>query len=109
MKIIYIFFALFLVTVKLSYAQDDVDKALADASKAYDDKNLQDARFALEQSLQAIDVVIGKEILKLLPTELNQFACNVNEDNVVGGSGGLVGLNVSRYYNSKTDSIIARI
>ena len=61
MKIIYIFFALFLVTVKLSYAQDDVDKALADASKAYDDKNLQDARFALEQSLQAIDVVIGKD------------------------------------------------
>jgi hypothetical protein len=105
MKIIYIIFALFMISARVAFAQDDVEKALADATSAYDGKNLQDARFALEQSLQAIDVVIGKEILKLLPTELDPFACDVNEDNVVGGSGGLVGLNVSRYYKSKKDSV----
>jgi hypothetical protein len=105
MKIINILiFIPFLVTTRLALAQDDVEKSMSEANDFYASGKLQDARFSLQQTLQALDVVIGKEILKILPNELNQFTCDVKQDNVMGSSGGMVGLNVSKYYFDKSDS-----
>ncbi len=95
---------LFLGLFTAGYAQDDVEKSLTDAQTAYNSGNLQDARFDLQQTLQALDVVIGKEILKTLPTQIDNFVYDEHQDNVMGGSGGLTGLNVTRYYMDKTDS-----
>ncbi len=104
MKTIYILVTLLFFTVTVGYSQDDVEKYIAEAKDAYNSGKLQDARFALEQTLQAIDVVIGQEILKILPTDLDQFTYDQHRDNVMGNAGGITGLNVSRYYNNKTDS-----
>jgi hypothetical protein len=95
---------LFLTVCTSGYSQDDVEKNIGDARTAYASKNLQDARFALQQTLQALDVVIGQEILKILPTELNQFTFIERQDYVMGNAGGMTGLNVTRYYLDKTDS-----
>lgn len=107
MKLIYISLA-FVLWVHLDQAlaqdQDDVLKSLNEAKDTYASGKLQDARFSLQQTLQALDVIIGKEILKILPTELNNFVSQEKQDNVMGGSGGMVGLNVSRSYLDKTDS-----
>ncbi len=104
MKFIRIIFALLFLTFSYAgFAQDDVEKNMTDAKDFYASKKLQDARFSLEQTLQALDVVIGKEILKILPLELNQFACDEKQDYVSGNSGGFAGLNVTRHYSDKSD------
>ncbi len=104
MKSIYILVTLFLLTVTTGYSQDDVEKYITEAKDAYGSGKLQDARFALQQTLQAIDVVIGQEILKILPTDIDQFKYDEHEDNVMGNAGGFTGLNVSRHYDNTADS-----
>lgn len=43
---------------------------------------LEDAHFALLQAMQKINIIIGKQILSLLPQKMDAFAANTNEDNV---------------------------
>lgn len=77
----------------------EFDKNLASARSSYSAGNLQDARFAMEQMLRDLDVAIGKEILKLLPTKIGTLTVNEKEDNL-SGSGAYVGLYVSRSYGA---------
>ncbi len=80
-----------------SFAQE-ISQPLSEARTAYSSGNLDDARFALEQSLQKIDQAVGKEILKLLPTDLSGMNYQENQDNVTGTSLGFAGLFVDRNY-----------
>lgn len=75
----------------------DFDKNIASARSAYSSGNLQDSRFAMEQMLRDLDMAIGKEILKLLPTNIGSLLAVTKEDNV-SGSG--VGLYVNRHYGA---------
>jgi len=45
-----------------------------------------------------LDIAIGKEIMKMLPTKLAALNYDAKADNVTGGSGTLVGLFVHREY-----------
>ena len=76
----------------------DFDKNLASARTAYGDGKLEDARFAMEQMLRDLDIAIGKEIMKMLPTKVGALDYNAKSDNVTGGSGTVVGLFVHREY-----------
>lgn len=88
------------------YAQE-VSASLDEAKTAYTAGSLDDARFALEQSLQQIDQAIGKEILKILPTDLSGISYNENDDNVVGNSLGFAGIFVDRnYFGESKDASI---
>ena len=42
-------------------------KRMSEAKTAYAGGKLDDARFAMQQMLQEIDIITGKEVLKLLP------------------------------------------
>ncbi len=75
----------------------DFDKNIATARSTYSSGNLQDSRFAMEQMLRDLDMAIGKEILKLLPTNIGSLLSVQKEDNV-SGSGGNIGLYVNRHY-----------
>ncbi len=77
----------------------DFDKNIATARSSYSSGNLQDSRFAMEQALRDLDIAIGKEILKVLPTKMGALAAVEKEDNVTG-SGSYVGLYVQRYYGA---------
>lgn len=79
------------------YTQD-FDKNLASAKTAYSNGKLGDARFAMEQMLRDLDIAIGKEIMKMLPTKLGALAYDAKADNVTGGSGTITGLFVHREY-----------
>ncbi|MEJ7676328.1 MAG: hypothetical protein WKG06_00290 [Segetibacter sp.] len=57
---------LFLFVVSFAYSQD-FKKELATAKTSYKSGKLEDAHFALQQTLQALDITIGKEVLKLFP------------------------------------------
>ena len=79
----------------------DAGPKLSEAKSSYSSGSLDDARFALEEALHQIDQAIGKEILKILPTELSGMAYNEQEDNVVGTNMGFAGLYVDRNYSNE--------
>jgi hypothetical protein len=100
-KINLIFFGL--ITTAVVFGQD-FSKSVASARSAYTAGNLEDARFNMENALRDIDIVIGKEILKVLPASLGSMASNTKDDNVTGMSGGLAGgLYVHRTYGKPTE------
>lgn len=78
----------------------EFDKSLANAKSAYNSGNLEDARFNLENALREVDVAIGKEVMKVLPTTLGTLPYNSKEDNVTGMSASFAGLYVHRTYGT---------
>ncbi|WHZ08473.1 MAG: hypothetical protein OJF59_002227 [Cytophagales bacterium] len=96
-----IFTLLFLLWTGLSVTAQDFNKNLSAARSSYSSGNLTDARFEMEQMLSDLDRIIGKEILKLLPTTLNGLNYNAKDDNVTGSSGNIAaGLYVHRSYGT---------
>jgi hypothetical protein len=81
----------------------EFDKSLASAKSAYSSGNLEDARFNLENALREVDVAIGKEVMKVLPTTLGTLHYNAKEDNVTGMSASFAGLYVHRTYGTAQD------
>lgn len=93
-----IFLFILLGVSGLAQAQD-FNKNLASARSAYNAGNLEDARFALQQMLNDIDLLVGKEIMKLLPTKMDAQASNAKEDNVAVNTG-LSGVTIHRTYGT---------
>jgi hypothetical protein len=93
-----IIFMLAVIGVTSVVAQD-FDKNIATARTAYSSGNLQDSRFAMEQILRDLDMAIGKEILKVLPTKIGTLSYAEKEDNL-SGTGAYTGLYVQRHYGA---------
>jgi hypothetical protein len=91
-----------LIWLPLLSGAQDFAKNLTTARSSYSAGRLEDTRFALEQMLVDLDIVIGKEIIKLLPTKVASLNYNAKEDNVTGGSGTVTGLFVERRYGAET-------
>ena len=96
MKKIYL---ILFVVAGLSASAQEFDKNLATARSSYSSGDLENARFAMESMLRDLDMAIGKEILKMLPTQLGSMKVNEKEDNLTGGSG-FAGLFVQRTYGA---------
>ena len=88
---------LVLITGINSLAQD-VQARFDEAKSAYRSGNLENARFALQEALNEINQVVGKEILNILPSEMNDMSFVETSDNVTGTSAGFAGLYVNREY-----------
>jgi hypothetical protein len=101
-----IFVILIFITYNKVSAQDFA-KRLTEAKTAYAAGKLDDSRFAMEQMLQELDIITGKEALKLLPTKMGDKAANTKNDNV-SGSSGFVGVVIHREYGT-VDSTNAEI
>ena len=105
-----IFFVLIAVTAAATvFAQQDFAKHLSEARTAYAAGKLDDSRFAMQQLLQELDIITGKEVLKLLPAKMGNENVRTNLDNVSGTSG-FVGVLIHREYgaplkNSAADSL----
>lgn len=99
-KILYIILGL----AAFNASAQDFDKNLATAKSSYSSGDLENARFAMEQMLRDLDLAIGKEILKMLPTQISSLKVNDKEDNLTGGSGYAGGLFVHRTYGTAPKS-----
>lgn len=90
-----------LSALALSFAAhaQDFNKNLASARTAYGSGNLEDARFAMQQMLNDIDIIVGKEILKLLPAKMDALASDPKKDNVTANTG-LAGVMIHRDYGT---------
>jgi hypothetical protein len=101
-KLIYI-----ITLISVTATAQEFDKNLATAKSSYSSGDLENARFAMEQMLRDLDMAIGKEILKLLPSQAGTLKYNEKSDNLTGGAGFGGGLFVHRSYGAdpKTASV----
>lgn len=83
----------------LSSSAQDFQANLSTARSSYGSGNLEDARFAMQQMLNDIDVLVGKELLKALPAKFDALAANTSNDDVTANTG-LAGVLVHRDYGS---------
>jgi len=84
----------------MAFAQD-FNKDISTARTAYAAGNLEDARFAMQQMLNDLDMAIGKEVLKMLPTKMGSAASNAANDNVTANTG-LAGVIIHRDYGTES-------
>lgn len=96
MKKIFIL-SIVLVSAVFAKAQNNINKELATAKTSYKAGKLEDAHFALQQSLEELDILIGKEVLKQLPEKMDTLKVVSKEDNVAGNVS-FVGATVHRRY-----------
>jgi hypothetical protein len=83
----------------LALQAQDFSKDIADAKTAYSSGKLADAHFSLEQAVQEIDMIVGKEVLKLLPDKMSDQAAN-SKDDQVSANVGFVGATIHRDYGT---------
>lgn len=81
------------------YAQTDFKTEVATAKTAYSAGKLEDAHFSLQQALGDLDMIIGQEVLKLLPTQLDVLNVNTANDHVAANVG-FIGATIHRDYGS---------
>ncbi len=79
----------------------EVTTTLDEALSSYKSDNLEDARFALQGALNGINQTIGKEILAILPDEMNGMSKVETGDDVTGINTGFAGLFISRSYTAE--------
>jgi hypothetical protein len=87
------------VLIGVSLSAQDFSKNLASAKSAYAGGKLEEARFAMQQMMNDIDIIVGKEIIKLLPAKMDAMNANVKTDNVVANTG-LAGVVIHRDYGT---------
>jgi hypothetical protein len=105
MKKIYILALIIAVVGLKASAQNDFSASTATAKNEYKTGNLEEARFALQQSLAEVDKEIGKEILGILPKSVAGVWFIEANDNVSGNSSSFGGLFVHRDYGDTTKSV----
>lgn len=94
-----LFFFLILSVLSTTAYGQDFDKNITTARNSYASGNLEDARFAMQQMLNDLDMAIGKEVLKMLPSKMGAFSSNSSNDNVTANTG-LMGVMIHRDYGS---------
>ena len=82
-----------------AYSQD-FSKNIVAAKTAYAGGKLEDARFAMQQMLNDLDMAIGKEVLKMLPAKMGAYMSNSANDNVTANTG-LAGVMIHRDYGTE--------
>lgn len=82
----------------IGHAQD-FSKNITTARSSYTAGNLEEARFAMQQMLNDLDMSIGREVLKMLPSKMGSAASNTSTDNVTANTG-LAGVLIHRDYGT---------
>ncbi len=103
----YLFLCLMIVFTSKGFSQD-FSTDIKNAKAAYAAGKLEDSHFALMQAMQEIDMIIGKEVLKLLPPKMDAFTINAKDDNVTSNVG-FIGTTIHRSYGPENNADISII
>jgi hypothetical protein len=82
----------------------EVATLLSNAKSAYQTKNLEDTRFALENALKEVNMEIGKQALSILPLSIGKLTADPKNDDVSGMVVLYSGLNIVRNYSGTTEN-----
>jgi len=94
-----IFIILLAAFFSMQVAGQDFTKDMTTAKSAYDAGKLEETHFALQQAMQEIDLIVGKEVLKLLPPKMDTLSINTRDDNVSANTG-FIGTTIHRSYGT---------
>lgn len=100
-KILTFINATMLALTGISLHAQEVTASLDQALSSYQSDNLDDARFALQGALTGINQAIGREILAILPDEMNGMSKVEAGDDVTGVNTGFAGLFINRSYTAE--------
>ena len=87
------------------FAQGDFKTQITTAKKSYTAGKLEDTHFALQQALQELDMIIGKEVLKIMPQKLDSLNANPKDDRVAANVG-FIGATIHRSYGKQNNAEI---
>jgi hypothetical protein len=79
------------------------EKAIATAKTSYASGKLEETHFALQQAMQEVDLIIGNEVLKILPANMENMQANIAYDQVASNIG-FVGATIHRSYGTSPAS-----
>ena len=99
-----IFLSLAIITLGATVFAQDFNKNLTAARGSYSGGDLENARFAMQQMLNDLDMAIGKEVLKMLPAKMDAYASNAKNDNVTANTG-FAGVAIHRDYGAEAKQV----
>lgn len=88
----------------VSGTPEEFKKYTSEARTTYEAGKLDDSRFAMQQMLAELDMIIGKEVLKALPASMLDKPAVTKLDNVAGASG-FLGVVIHREYGKDYNSM----
>jgi hypothetical protein len=94
------FLSISFFTMTFVSAQGDFKKELTTARTAYSAGKLDDSRTAMQQMLYELDMIMGKEVLKLLPLKMQDKSAVTKLDNVASASG-FIGVIIHREWGGE--------
>jgi hypothetical protein len=81
----------------------DVKAQMAEAETAHGAKNYSDARYSLQQALMGVEIQLGRQILKSLPSTIVALPADTLQDKVMSTQWGWSNLNIQRVYKNAAD------
>lgn len=81
----------------------DVKAQMAEAQTAHKAKQYSNARYALQQALMGVEIQLGRQILKSLPTTILALPADSLQDKVMSTQWGWSNLNIQRVYKNTAD------
>lgn len=97
----YLFLFSFILLAAPGFSQDFASD-ISNAKTSYASGKLEDSHFALLQAMQELDMIIGKEVLKLLPEKMDTYSANAKDDNVTPNTG-FLGTTIHRSYGDSSN------
>src|SRR3954452_20575081 len=88
----------------------DVNQQIADAEQAYQANKYSDARYSIQQALMSIEIQLGRELLRSLPSDVNGIPKDTSQDKVMSTQWGWGNLVIQRvYYDGKDKQVTVTI
>ncbi|HRI21591.1 MAG TPA: hypothetical protein PLA68_11590 [Panacibacter sp.] len=81
----------------------DVNEQIADAEQSHGAAKYSDARYSLQQALVGIEIQLGREMLKTLPSPVAGLEKDTTQDKVVSAQWGWSNLTIQRGYTDNKD------
>ncbi|HEY4198013.1 MAG TPA: hypothetical protein VGM63_20870 [Mucilaginibacter sp.] len=79
-------------------APPDVKAQMAEAETAHAAKNYSDTRYSLQQALMGVEIQLGRQILKSLPTSADALSVDTAQDIVMSTQWGWSNMNIQRVW-----------
>jgi len=85
----------------------DFKSDIANARTNYTAGKLSDAHFNIQQAMQELDLIVGKEVLKILPAKMDTLNVNPADDHV-NGNIGYLGATIHRSWGKVAGLSVAK-
>lgn len=97
-----IFITLLSVHLVFGQDQDAIKSSLSESKSSFQSEDFENTRFKLQQALSELYILLGNEVLKMLPESLEDLPANKESDEVLGNPLGITGINVHRTYGNRS-------